>query len=127
MDIRLSSNLDGTLGNDMEIVNGDLSFADDKLGKAQDIAMNLRTFVGEPGTVYDTTAGIPWTQIIFRKGTTSDTVLLVIQDNVLRRAGVNSTDLTVTIDTATRVATATGTIDTDDGNIDFSDIIGAIP
>lgn len=111
---------------DMDLTNGELSFVVSKDAIAQDVAMRLRTWLGE--TVYDTTAGVPYLQVIFKdKNPNLDSVKFILEQNVLRTPGVTGVALNLTLDTATRVLTVDGTVESIEGEIDFSQIIEVTP
>jgi len=119
MDLKLT-------GDDMDLTDGELSFVRSKEAIAQDIDMSTSTWLGE--SVYNTTAGIPYTQVIFvGKNPDLNTVKFILEQRVLSRPGVINVEITPTLDSATRVLTATGKADTIEGEIDFSEIIPANP
>jgi hypothetical protein len=111
---------------DMDLTDGDLSFVTGREAIAQHATMRLRTWLGE--TVYDTTAGVPWLQVIFKdKNPNLDSVRFILEQNILRTPGVTGVDLTLELDTLTRVLTVAGTMESVDGEIDFSEIIEVTP
>lgn len=111
---------------DMDLTNGDLSFVTGRDAIAQDVQMSLRTWLGE--TVYDTTAGVPWLQVIFKgKNPNLDSVKFILEQNILRRPGVTGVDLTLDFDRPSRVLNVTGTLESIDGEIDFSEVIEVTP
>lgn len=119
MDLRLTDD-------DIDLTNGDLSFVTGKDAIAQHVAMRLRTWLGE--TVYDVTAGVPYLQVIFQgKNPDLNSVRFILEQNVLRTPGVTGVELEVALDTATRVLSVTGTIESIEGEIDFSEIIEVTP
>ena len=114
MDLRLT-------GLDMDITNGDISFVNAKEAIGQDIKMAWRTFLDE--TPYDTSAGVPYVQIIFaQRNPNLNAVRFILQQIAERRPGVISVSLDPTLDTVTRELTVTGTADTIEGEIDFSEL-----
>lgn len=116
MDLRLTDD-------DIDITNGSLSFVTGQEAIAQDIKMALRTWLGE--SVYDTSAGVPYLQVIFKERNISlNAVRFILQQIVEARPGVISALLTPTIDTATRVLTIAGTAITIEGEIDFTELFG---
>jgi hypothetical protein len=111
---------------DLDLTNGELSFVNGREAIAQDVQMSLRTWLGE--TVYDTTAGVPWLQVIFKgKNPNLDSVKFILEQNVLRRPGVTGVELTLDFDRAARVLNVSGTLESIDGEIDFSELIEVNP
>ncbi len=109
---------------DMDLTNGDLTFVDGKEAIAQDVTMALRTWLGE--TVYDTTVGVPYLQVIFKgKNPNLTSIRFILEQIILRRPGVTGVALEeLDLDRSTRVLTVAGKIDSIDGEIDFSEVIG---
>jgi hypothetical protein len=119
MDIKLT-------GRDMDLANGLLTFVTGKDAIAQHVTMRLRTFLTE--TVYDRSAGVPYFQVIFGvKNPNVQGVEFIIQDTVNKTPGVISSQLTSELDSNTRELQITGTIQSVDGEIDFSELIRAAP
>ncbi len=115
MDLRLTDS-------DMDITNGELSLVTAKEAFAQDLTMAWRTWLEE--TVYDQTVGVPYLQVIFKdRNPNLDAVRFILQQIGQRRPGVISVQLVPTLDTATRDLTVTGTADTIEGEIDFTEIL----
>ena len=111
---------------DMDLTEGELSFVTGQEAIAQHITMRLRTWLGE--TVYDTSAGVPWLQVIFvGKNPNLDSINFILSQHVLDTPGVTGVELKVEIDSVTRVLDVTGTAQTVEGEIDFSEIIEANP
>ena len=110
---------------DLDLTGGDLSFVEGKQARAQDIQMALRTWLGE--TPYDTTAGVPWLQAIFSqpKNPNIDAIRFILERRILDRPGVLGVQLDPVFDRSSRVLTITGTANTVDGEIDFTEIIEA--
>lgn len=109
---------------DLDITNGELSFVRSKDAIAQDVTMSLRTWLGE--TVYDLSAGVPYLQIIFKERNPNLTsIQFILEQNILRRPGVLTAALDLSLDTPSRVLTVTGTLTSIDGEIDFTEIIEA--
>lgn len=106
----------------MDITNGELSFVRAGVAIAQDVKMAWRTFLGE--TVYDTSTGVPYTQVIFVRGTSIDAVKLILERIALRRPGVTGASVTPTLDSETRELSVTGTIQTINEEINFAEILG---
>ena len=116
MDLKLT-------GHDMDLTDGDLSFVNGKVAIGQDIKMAWRTFLGE--TVYDGTVGVPYVQIIFaQRNPNLNAVRFILQQIAERRPGVNSVSLVPSLNSATRELTVTGSADTIEGEIDFSELFG---
>jgi hypothetical protein len=111
---------------DMDLTNGELSFVTGRDAIAQDVQMSLRTWLGE--TVYDTTAGVPWLQVIFKgKNPNLDSVKFILEQNILRRPGVTGVELTLDFDRDARVLNVSGTLESIEGEIDFSELIEVTP
>lgn len=112
MDLRLTDY-------DLDITNGELSWVTGAEAVAQDIQMRLRTFLGE--CVYDESAGVPYLQIIFEKGTSSFSIESILRSQILATPGVISIEsFTFTVDPLTRTFSGTSKVITTDGEIDFS-------
>lgn len=104
---------------DLFLENGELEFVTGGEAIRQDIEMRLRTWLGE--TPYDRSAGVPYLQIIFKRGTTLDAVNFILEQIVRDTPGVEEVlDFKPELDTKTRVLTVTGRARTIDGEIDFS-------
>lgn len=113
MDLKLTA--DG----DLDITNGELSFVRGRDAIAQDIKMALSTWLGE--SIYDTTAGVPYLQIIFKeKSPNVDAIRLILKQIAERRPGVLGVQLEPDYDRQTRKLTVTGTARTIDGEVDFT-------
>jgi hypothetical protein len=111
---------------DMFLENGELQFTTGAPAIGQHIKMRLRTWLGESGAVYDTAAGVPFLQVIFRgKNPNLDAVNFILTQIMLGTPGVISGELTPVLDTVTRELTVSGTANTIDGEVDFSLIIKA--
>jgi hypothetical protein len=115
MDLKFTAN------GDMDITNGELSFVTGKEGYGQDIRMALQTWLGE--TVYDTTVGVPYNQVIFKsRNVNLDAVRFILQQIGERRPGIISMELTPALNSTTRELNVTGNAQTIEGEIDFTDI-----
>lgn len=115
-DLKLSDN------NDLELVDGKLSFVTGREARAQSIKMALQTWLGECGTVYNEDAGVPYLQIIFNPNepATPDAVRLILTERILALPGVQGVQLAAVFDNATGELTVTGTAQADEGEIDFT-------
>jgi hypothetical protein len=110
----------------LDITNGELSFVTGQEAIGQHITMRLRTWLGE--TVYDTRAGVPWLQVIFKgKNPNLDSINFILTQHVQRTPGVISAELELVLDQTTRTLNVTGTAQTIEGDVDFSEIIEATP
>lgn len=97
MDLRLTSR-------DLDITNGDLSFVSGLDAIAQDIAMALQTWLGE--SVYDRNAGVPWLQVIFKRGTRPDAARFILENIIRGIDGVQDVlEINASLASATRVLT----------------------
>lgn len=103
---------------DMDLTNGELSFVTGPAAIAQHITMRLRTWLGE--TPYDRNAGVPYLQIIFRKSTPLNAVQFILEQQVLNTPGVLGVDLTLDLNSQTRVLNVTGKARSIDGDVEFS-------
>lgn len=120
---------------DLKIVDGDISFVNGSLelvtGKeaiGQHVQMRLSTWLGEEGTVYDTSKGVPYLEVIFAgKNRDLNVSHFIFETVILGTPGVISTTFTLELDNATRVLSAAGTIETIDGNVDFSEVFEVTP
>lgn len=121
MDLKLTDH-------DLDITNGELSFVTGAVAIGQDIKMALRTFLGEV-PFYDESVGVPYTQVIFRgKNPNLDANKFILESIIRRRPGVIGVlSLTLELDRTTRELSVNGTVETIDGEIDFSEIIEATP
>lgn len=116
MDLALKANTDAGGGHDLAIVNGDLALAVAAEGVRQDIEMALRTFLGE--SVYDKSAGVPYLEVIFERGTTPEAVRFIIEQQILARKGVAQVlELNTRRDAVTREATISGRVRLDTGEV----------
>ena len=112
MDLRLTNY-------DLNITNGELSFVTGAEAIAQHVTMRLRTWLGE--CVYARNIGVPYTQVIFARKNPDLAVVHATLDQVIRSVpGVLDTSFTVELDSSTRTLIVSGTIQSIDGEIDFS-------
>lgn len=108
---------------DLEIVDGELAWVTGQDAIAQDIGFRLRTFLRE--SRYNRNAGAPWTQVIFRPGTTDQSRRFILEQQVMGAPGVTGCSLeTPVIDPETRACTVTGKAVTIRGEVDFSITVG---
>jgi hypothetical protein len=117
MDLRLSDH-------DLWLENGEVEFVRGIEAIAQHAIMRLRTWLGE-ADAYDTTAGVPYLQIIFTKAPNLTSVRFILERVILETPGVESVDLSLSLDTATRVLSVSGSLRALDQEIDFSEDIQA--
>lgn len=107
---------------DMDITDGLLSFVTGAEAVRQHVEMRLRTWLGE--SVYDRSAGVPYTQVIFQKGVTAASIRFILTNIVEATPGIDEVlSLEVDIDPRTREASGSGRARAGDEEIDFS--IGA--
>lgn len=104
-DVQLSVNIRGL--RDLSITSGTPALA-------QSIGMRLRTWLGE--SVYNRGAGVPWTQVVFERGTPLTAVRAVILDAVLETPLVTGATLDVSLDASSRTLTGSGVATTVDGD-----------
>lgn len=94
---------------DLDMTAGDLTFVTGIDAVRQDIAMSLRTWLAE--TPYDRSAGVPYLQIIFQRGTTIDAIRFIVERHI---AGIDGVDGVIELDTAVdqdaRVMNITGRV-----------------
>lgn len=94
---------------DLDMTNGDLSFVTGIEAVRQDIEMSLRTWLAE--TPYDRSAGVPYIQIIFQRGTTIDAIRFIIERHIAGIDGVDGVNqLDTAVDKQTRTLTITGKV-----------------
>jgi len=118
MDLRLTDY-------DMDLENGELSFVRGAAAVAQHVAMRLRTWLGE-ANAYDTTAGVPYLQIIFTKAPNLNAVRFIFERQILETPGVQAIlRLDLELEPTTRALSISGTIRALDEEIDFSEDIEA--
>jgi hypothetical protein len=111
---------------DMDITNGELTFVTGPTAIGQHIKMRLRTWLGE--TPYATTAGVPYLQVIFKdRNPNLNSIKFILEQIVLATPGVIGVELEPVLDRQTRTLTVTGTAESIDGEVDFSEIIEANP
>jgi len=104
---------------DLDLTNGELSFVTDFDAIRQDIEMALRTWLRE--TPYDRNAGVPYLQIIFKRGTSLDAIRFIISEIIQGREGVTEVlELATELDTLTRTLTITGRVLASGQVIDFA-------
>lgn len=104
----------------------DLELVTNRPAIAQHTKMRLRVWLGE--TPYDTSEGMPFTQVIFAGAPDLPGTQFIIQDNILRTPGVTGVTLDpLILNTQTRDLTVTGRMTSVEGPIDFTEIIGGTP
>jgi len=106
---------------DMLFVDGDLSLVKDGEAISQHVGMRLRTWLGE--TPYNQAAGVPYETIIFQPGTDINAIQFILEQVVLNTPGVTGVQLTLDVNRETRVLTVTGTAQSINGPIDFTETI----
>jgi len=93
--------------NDVDLTGGDLSWVEGAEAVRQDIEMTLGTWLGE--TPYDKGAGVPYLQVIFKRGTTQAAIRFIIEHIIRDVDGVDDVlELSTELDRPTRVLTITG-------------------
>ena len=105
---------------DLQIIDGDVSFVKGRDAIAQDITMELRTFLGT--CIYDRSVGVPYLTVIFQRGVSPATIEQILRQFILQVPGVLTiSELTVnSLSYQTRELELSGTCTTIDGEIDFS-------
>jgi hypothetical protein len=117
MDLRATST------GDLDIVDGEIAFVSGQDAIAQHIQFRLRWCLGE--SRYDQN-GTPWTQIIFRKGTTLQSIKFILEQVVINTPGVLGCTLeTPEVDSQTRACSVTGKAVTQQGEVSFAVEVGA--
>ena len=117
-------NVDG----DISFVNGSLELVTGPEAIGQDVKMRLSTWLGENGTVYDISRGVPYLEVIFAgKNRDLNVAHFIFERVILGTPGVISTEFTLALDNTTRVLTGTGVITTQEGNVDFSEVFEVTP
>ena len=117
-DLQLDSNTES----DLLLTANSLTLTTGREAIRQHIQTTLRLFQGE--WFLDTTAGVPWYQDILVKGPSFAVVSAVLRNAILDVEGVL---LLVTFDmdfvASTRLMTLEFSVETTEGNIDFSELI----
>lgn len=103
---------------DMEIVNGDVRLTAGVEAHAQRAEMHYETFLGE--SAYDQSAGFPWIQIVLGSRLPLEVVRMLLDLYGRQIPGIVSTSIVAQFNKDTRKSTFTGTIETIDGDVDFS-------
>lgn len=117
--------LKSTATGDMAIVDGEIAFVTGQASIAQQIAFRLRTFLNE--SRYNLSAGVPWTQVIFRPGTPKASIRFILEQTVVETPGVTGCTLNeIIIDPETRGATVSGTAQTIEGEVTFLIQVGQV-
>jgi hypothetical protein len=107
MDLKLTSG-------DIDLTNGELSWVTGADAIRQDIEMHLAAWLNE--TVYDRSAGMPYIQVIFKRGINENVVRFIVTDQLMARPGVTDVlELLTTFDRESRELTITGTVRIDTG------------
>ncbi len=100
MDLKLTDN-------DIDMTAGDVSWVEGGEAVRQDVEMTLNTWLSE--TPYDTSAGVPYLQIIFKRGTTPSAIRFIIEQIIRDCDGVDDVlELSTDLDRPTRVLTISG-------------------
>jgi len=94
---------------DVVIENGDFVLVTGIEAVAQDIACELRRWLGEDH--FDQSGGMPYRQIIFERGTTVGAVAFIMEQKIRAREFVQDVlELNVTADRTTGKASITGRV-----------------
>jgi hypothetical protein len=89
---------------DVDFTNGQMRNTSGAQEAKQNLAQNLRTFLGE--WFLDITLGLPYFQIIFEKGTPIEVIKSYLQEAVLSTKGIADVEtLDVELDAQTRKLT----------------------
>ncbi len=119
MDLKLSSSVDYDIDHDLDLTNGELSLVTGIAGVAQAITMKLRTWLGE--SKYDRNAGVPYMQVIFKRGVRLEAVRFILEQIILSVPGVTEVvDLDFNLDSASREVTITGRVSALDEETTFA-------
>lgn len=109
--------IDLTTG-DLAIENGELVDVEDAEAIRQHVVFRLRTALGE--TPYGRNIGTPWLQIIFKDGTSTESIRFILEQRVATTPGVTSAEVDpLELDAQTRAATVRGRASTINGPITF--------
>jgi hypothetical protein len=115
MDIKL-------VDNDISIENNDLVLIQGSEETAQNLSVNLRTFLGE--WFLNTSLGIPWFQEILVKGTSIQQIESIILNAILSTNGVlNVSRFKIELDNKERQLSIDSTIQSEEGDIILNDLI----
>ena len=101
-------------GNDLDVTAGDVSFVEGAEAIAQDVTMRLRTWLGE--TVYAPRVGVPYLQIVFRRGEPIEAIRLILEQQILAAPGVTGVTAVPSVDPINRRLSLSGTMATDAGS-----------
>jgi hypothetical protein len=118
MDIALN-----TATSDLDLSNGDLYLIEENDAIAQHVSQRFKTFLAE--WFLDETVGVPYFDYIFRKNPNP-----VVIDAVLKRVALESpgvvelTSWELTLDSARRELSLDFTARSEEGFIEFADVIG---
>ena len=103
---------------DLDLTDGDLSFVTDLDAVRQDIEMALRTWLEE--TPYDLSAGVPYLQVIFVKGTNANSINFILRQIILDRENVTEIlSLDSSVNRGLREITITGSVRAFDAEVRF--------
>lgn len=115
MDIKL-------VDNDISVENNDLVLIQGSEETAQNLSVNLRTFLGE--WFLNTSLGIPWFQEILVKGTSIQQIESIILNAILSTNGVlNVSSFNIELDNKERQLSIDSTIQSEEGDIILNDLI----
>lgn len=103
---------------DLVIEGGDIQFVRNQEAIAQHIRMRVQTWLGE--SVYDESAGTPFTQVIFEPGTSGIAIQFILERRITETPGVTGVSTQFTEDRAARTFSMTGTATTIQGDVDFA-------
>lgn len=112
-------------GNDLAIEGTDLALVTGGAQAAQHAKMRVMTYLAE--CVYDRGAGVPWTQVLMRRGATPQVWDATIRGVLAATPGVSGVqDLDLDYDREAQRATGRAVITTDDaGSVTLSLQVGA--
>ncbi len=109
---------------DLELVDGDLSLVEGLDAISQSIKQRLQFFLGE--WFLSTNDGVPWFQSIFVKSTNLLLVEAILRDRVLATPGIlELNSFNFDYDNITRKLSVRFNATTINGDLNFSELIGA--
>lgn len=95
---------------DLDVTGGDVSWVEGVEAIAQDVTMRLRTWLGE--TQYAPRAGVPYLEVVFRRGEPIEAIKLILETQALAAPGVTGVSLVPDLDPTTRRLSMAGTMST---------------
>lgn len=122
MDLKLVNDASDPFDGDIAVENNDVSFVDGADGIAQHMQIRYRLFLGE--WFLNTSLGVPWFRDVLVKPASLPVVQDVLKEVALETPGViEITKFIFGFDSATREISLAINVFSDDGPIDFAQIV----